>query len=141
LLACLCAAGVATAAVWMAAPILITLIYGSHFAAAILLLRVEVLILPATAITSFATTAVLTVRQDTAGVLIGAIIGTCIGATALGIAFTTHSVWTLIYGTVAAEFTVALWYIVRMRYLAICERGAQQADAVTTDVLVRKDHG
>jgi O-antigen/teichoic acid export membrane protein len=134
LLACLCIAGVATAAIWIAAPLLINVVFGSEFASAIPLLRVEVLILPATALTSFVTTAVLTVRQDTSGVLIGALVGTAIAATALVIAYTTHSVWTLVYGTVGAEFAVAVWYVIRMRWLFLRERVAHEADVAAPAV-------
>ncbi|RDI55813.1 lipopolysaccharide biosynthesis protein [Nocardia mexicana] len=126
LLACLAAAGVATLGVWLAAPILVHVMFGNAFAAAVPLLRVEVLILPATTITSLVTTAVLPVRQDTTGVLIGAVIGTCVAAGALAIAVHTESVWTLVYGTVAAEITVALWYVVRMRWLVVTERAARR---------------
>ncbi|MFD6162119.1 lipopolysaccharide biosynthesis protein [Nocardia sp. NPDC060256] len=117
LLACVCVATVAAAAVWLTAPLLIHLVFGEDFAAAIGLLRVEIFVLPATAVTSFVTTAVLPVRQDTTGVLIGAVLGTCVAAVALFIAFRTHSVWTLVYGTVVVEFTVASWYLLRVRTL------------------------
>ncbi|WP_084654263.1 lipopolysaccharide biosynthesis protein [Nocardia altamirensis] len=122
MLACVCLATVAAAAVWLAAPLLIHLVFGQDFTAAIALLRVETFILPATAITSFVTTAVLPVRQDTTGVLIGAVLGTGVAAVALAIAFRTHSVWTLIYGTVVVEFTVAAWYLLRIRALIRRER-------------------
>jgi O-antigen/teichoic acid export membrane protein len=137
--ACLCAAGVATATIWVAAPLLVSVIFGSGFEHAIPLLRVEVLILPATALTSFVTTAVLTVRQDTHGVLIGALIGTCIAATALAITYGTHSVWTLVYGTVGAEFSVALWYVVRMRFLFVRERHGCEAEVVASAVLAHQE--
>ncbi|MEU8901481.1 lipopolysaccharide biosynthesis protein [Nocardia sp. NPDC048505] len=119
---CVGAATLAAGAVWLAAPMLIHLVFGNEFDAAIALLRVEVLILPATTVTSFVTTALLPVRQDTTGVLIGAILGTCVAAVALGIAFRTHSVWTLVYGTVVIECTVAAWYLVRVRWLIVRER-------------------
>ncbi|WP_433664882.1 lipopolysaccharide biosynthesis protein [Nocardia sp. CA-128927] len=122
LFACVCTATVAAAAVWLSAPLLIHLVFGEDFTAAIGLLRVETFVLPATAITSFVTTAVLPVRQDTTGVLIGAVLGTCVAAVALAIAFRTHSVWTLVYGTVVVEFTVASWYLLRIRTLITRER-------------------
>ncbi|WP_036570199.1 lipopolysaccharide biosynthesis protein [Nocardia sp. BMG51109] len=124
LVACLTAAVLAVLCVWALAPVLIHVMFGSAFAAAVPLLRIEVLILPATTITSFVTTAVLPVREDTAGVLIGAVAGTCIAAGALAIAVHTRSVWTLVYGTVLAEVTVALWYVIRMRWLVLRERAA-----------------
>ncbi|WP_280386548.1 lipopolysaccharide biosynthesis protein [Nocardia wallacei] len=130
LLACLAAAGVATLGLWVAAPILVHVMFGNAFAAAVPLLRVEVLILPATTISSLVTTAVLPVRQDTAGVLIGAVLGTCVAAGALAVAVHTHSVWTLVYGTVAAETTVALWYLIRMRWLAVAERATRRTASV-----------
>jgi O-antigen/teichoic acid export membrane protein len=141
LLACLCVAAIATAAIWTAAPLLVDVIFGSGFAHAIPLLRVEVLILPATALTSFVTTAVLTVRQDTTGVLIGALVGTCIAAAALAIAYHTHSVWTLVYGTVGAEFSVALWYIIRMRWLFLRERLVCEAEVAESPVLAHREGG
>ncbi|MDH6676185.1 O-antigen/teichoic acid export membrane protein [Rhodococcus sp. LBL1] len=118
LLACVGIAALATIALWIAAPLLVTLVFGSDFAETIPLLRVEVLILPATALSSFVTTAVLPVREDTSGVLVGATIGTCVGAVSLYAAFRTQSVWALVYGTVACELSVALWYVLRMRHLA-----------------------
>ncbi|WP_433665359.1 lipopolysaccharide biosynthesis protein [Nocardia sp. CA-128927] len=122
LTACVCAAGIAAAGLWVLAPTLIRLIFGDGFAGTIPLLRVEVLILPAMTVTSFIITALLPVRQDTAGVLIGAIIGTCVAASALVVAFQNNSVWALAYGTVLTEFTVALWYLLRIRQLIVRER-------------------
>ncbi|MBF6176279.1 lipopolysaccharide biosynthesis protein [Nocardia blacklockiae] len=122
LVACLGAAVVAVLAVWALAPVLIHVMFGSAFTDAVPLLRVEVLILPATTITSLVTTAVLPVRQDTVGVLIGAVVGTCVAAGALFVAVHTESVWTLVYGTVCAEISVATWYVVRMRWLIVRER-------------------
>ncbi|MFI6213782.1 lipopolysaccharide biosynthesis protein [Nocardia brasiliensis] len=139
LLACVCTATVAAAAVWLAAPTLIHLVFGKDFTAAIGLLRVETFVLPATAITSFVTTAVLPVRQDTTGVLIGAVLGTAVAATALAIAFRTHSVWTLVYGTVVVEFTVAAWYLLRIRTLIHRER-VTTADGPAI-VLMREEGG
>ncbi|WP_338758031.1 oligosaccharide flippase family protein [Nocardia vulneris] len=139
LLACVCTATVAAAAVWLAAPMLIHLVFGQDFTAAIGLLRVETFVLPATAITSFVTTAVLPVRQDTTGVLIGAVLGTAVAATALAIAFRTHSVWTLVYGTVVVEFTVAAWYLLRIRTLIHRER-VTTADGPAI-VLMREEGG
>lgn len=141
LVVCLCAAGVATVAVWIAAPTLINLIFGSEFSEAIPLLRVEVLILPATALTSFVTTAVLPVKQDTSGVLIGATVGTCVAAASLFVAALTQSVWALVYGTLCCEFSVALWYVVRMRQLAGRERNERNAGGTVTEVaLVHKEN-
>ncbi|MEV0293574.1 lipopolysaccharide biosynthesis protein [Nocardia sp. NPDC050710] len=122
LLACVCVATLAAAAVWAAAPVLIRLVFGDEFTTAVGLLRVEIFILPATTVTSFVTTAVLPVRQDTTGVLIGAVLGTCVALGALVVAFRTHSVWTLVYGTVIIEFTVAAWYLLRVRRLVVRER-------------------
>lgn len=124
LAACVCAATVAAVAVWLAAPMLIHLVFGDDFTAAVGLLRVEIFMLPATTITSFITTAVLPVRQDTIGVLIGAILGTCVAAVALAVAFHTRSVWTLVYGSVIVESTVAVWYVARIRRLIVRERTA-----------------
>ncbi len=125
--ACVAVAVLAVLCVWVAAPLLIHVMFGSAFLSAVPLLRTETLILPATAVTSFATTAVLPVREDTIGVMAGAIVGTCVAAGALLIAMHTHSVWTLIYGTVGAEVTVAGWYLIRMRWLMLRERAARRA--------------
>lgn len=122
LLAVVAIAVVGAAAVWIAAPTLIQLIFGSAFTSAVAVLRTEVLILPATAVTSFVTTAVLPVRQDTTGVLTGAVVGTSVAVVALLIALRTHSMWTLVYGVVIAEFAVAAWYLARMRQLAARDR-------------------
>lgn len=110
---CLLAAGTAAGLVWLAAPILIPAIFGRDFTEAVSLIRVEIIIIPATALTSFVTTAILPVRQDTLGILIGAIIGTSIAVCALYVAGRTHSVWVLVYGTIASEYAVASWYTIR----------------------------
>lgn|GEM_PF-6458325 len=124
--ACVAVATVGVLCVWLAAPLLIHVMFGSAFLRAVPLLRTEVLILPATAVSSFVTTAVLPVREDTAGVFAGATVGTCVAATALLTAAHTHSVWTLVYGTVCAEFTVAGWYLIRIRWLIVRERTARR---------------
>lgn len=139
LLACLCLAVAAAATLWIAAPTLITVIFGNEFASAVPILRVEALILPATALSSFVTTAILPARQDTYGVLIGAIIGTCCTAVALGATVQTRSVWTLVYGVVIAEFAVAAWYALRMRQLAVREANTKSAYSAGRDVFVGKE--
>ncbi|MGW0183771.1 lipopolysaccharide biosynthesis protein, partial [Nocardia sp. NPDC003345] len=121
---CVAAAGVATAALWVAAPLVVPLVFGAEFAGAVGVLRLEALILPATTVTSFVTTAVLPVRQDTVGVLVGSAIGTVVAGAALLVALRTHSVWNLAGGIVAAEFAVAIWYLARMRALIVRERAA-----------------
>lgn len=122
LLVCVGMACIATAALWVAAPFLVELIFGRAFAEAVPFLRLEVLILPATALTSFATTAILPVRKDAAGVLIGALIGVCLAGIWLYIAVRTGSVWSLVYGTLCCETAVALWYVARMWHLYRRER-------------------
>ncbi|WP_327145052.1 lipopolysaccharide biosynthesis protein [Nocardia sp. NBC_01327] len=126
LAACVAVAAVAVAGVWITAPLAVHLIFDDDFRGVVPILRVEVFILLATATTSFITTATLPVRQDTMGIMIGAVIGTAVAATALLITLGTHSVWTLVWGTVAAEFSVAAWYLVRTAQLAARER-AQRA--------------
>lgn len=111
-----------SAALWAAAPLLIGLIFGDQFTDSVALLRVEALILPAGALTSFVVTAVLTVRRDTTGVLLGGVIGTSVAAAWLVAATVTHSVWTLVWGTVCSEVAVALWYAYRMRRLVVRDR-------------------
>lgn len=138
LIGCVTLACLAVVSVWILAPALIHLIYTRDFDGAIPMLRVEVLILPATTITSYVTTAVLPVKRDTAGVLIGAVIGTCIAAIALVTAVRTQSVWTLVYGTVCAETGVALWYIIRVRWLIVRERSARGGANLPDAVLVTK---
>ncbi|WP_067542662.1 lipopolysaccharide biosynthesis protein [Nocardia crassostreae] len=135
---CVGLACLATAAVWALAPMLVHLIFSEEFNGAIPLLRVEVLILPATTVTSYVTTAILPVKQDTIGVLIGAIIGTCIAAVALVCAVRTESVWALVYGTVSAEIGVALWYIIRVRWLIVRERAVRSGATGPATVLMRK---
>lgn len=125
LLSCVGIAVLVMALLWVFTPPMVLLVYGKDFAGAIPLLRVEVLILPATAVSSFVTTTILPVRGDTTGILVGSIVGTCIAVTALYIAFRTHSVWALVYGTVACEFGVALWYLARIRILATKEPPAE----------------
>lgn len=124
---CVAAACVATAALWVAAPLVIGLVFGDEFGGAAGVLRLEALILPATTVTSFVTTAVLPVRQDTVGVLIGSATGTVVAGCALLLTLRTHSVWTLAAGIVAAEFAVAIWYLARMRALIVRERTAGAA--------------
>ncbi|MGV9409650.1 oligosaccharide flippase family protein [Nocardia sp. NPDC003693] len=138
LAACVGVAILVAGMAWVAAPVLIHLIFGDEFAAAVPVLRAEVLILPATTVTSFITTAVLPVRQDSAGVLAGGLIGTAVAAIALGVAAVSHSLWALVWGIVVAEFAVACWYIVRMRWLFV--RDLANATQVTTLLpVVRKE--
>ncbi|QTI70573.1 lipopolysaccharide biosynthesis protein [Gordonia polyisoprenivorans] len=109
--------GVATAAtvcVWVAAPLIVNVVFGAKFAGAIPIMRFESLILPATAITSFSTTAVLSVLEDSIGVLIGAVIGTVITICSVLMTIQTRSVWTLVYGTITAECCVAAWFAFRL---------------------------
>ncbi|MEU6581666.1 lipopolysaccharide biosynthesis protein [Nocardia sp. NPDC046763] len=122
LAACVIVAAVAVAGIWVTAPFAVQLIYDDDFRAVVPMLRVEVCILVATATTSFVTTAILPVRQDTVGIMIGAVVGTAVAATALLLTLRTHSVWTLVWGTVAAEFCVAAWYLARTGQLAARER-------------------
>ncbi|MEV6340411.1 lipopolysaccharide biosynthesis protein [Nocardia vinacea] len=138
LAACICVATVAAVAVWLAAPLLIRLVFGDEFTGAVGLLRVEIFMLPATTITSFVTTALLPVRQDTTGVLIGAVLGTCVAGVALFIAFRTHSVWTLVYGSVLVEFSTAIWYLARVRTLIVRERMVPVASSPAV-VLMREE--
>ncbi|MFJ4654235.1 lipopolysaccharide biosynthesis protein [Nocardia sp. NPDC088792] len=126
--AAVAAAAVVTSGTWLLAPVIIPLIFGGDFANAVSLLRVEVLVLPATTVTSYITTAVLPVQQDTAGVLIGAVLGAGVGAAAVLLALRSHSVWTLVGGVVAAEFSVAGWYLARMWQLS--RRAARTREAV-----------
>lgn len=135
---CIGIAAIAAAAVWCAAPILIRLVFGPDFTDAIGLLRVEIFMLPAAAVTSFVTTAILPVRQDTTGVLIGAILGTLVAGCALAVTFRTHSVWTLVYGSVLVEFTVASWYLFRIRWLIVRER---RTAATSPAVVLMREEG
>jgi O-antigen/teichoic acid export membrane protein len=123
-----------SAVLWAAAPLLIEIVFGDQFRDSVALLRVEALILPATALTSFVTTAVLTVRRDTTGVLIGGVLGTSIAAVWLFTATVTHSVWTLVWGTVCSEVGVALWYAYRMRRLVLRERRVTEGAPVPAGV-------
>jgi O-antigen/teichoic acid export membrane protein len=129
LLALVAVAAVAAVALWVAAPLIVHVVYGDGFAGAVGLLRVEAFILPATALTSYVTTAVLPVRGDTSGVLVGAVIGTCVAGVWLALAVRTRSVQTLVHGTLCAEVVVALWYAYRVRWLHVRERGRPPAAA------------
>lgn len=141
LLACVATALVVAVSLWVAAPTLIRVIFGHEFVDSVPLLRVEALILPATALTSYVTTAVLPVRGDTTGVLIGAVIGTCVAAVWLYAAILTHSVWTLVYGTLNSEVAVALWYVARMRHLSVREqRGSVPLTPVPSGSSVEGEH-
>lgn len=135
---CVVAAALASAGVWIAAPYLVRLVFGSEFAGTTGLLRAEALLLPAGAVSSFATTAVLSVRQDTRGVLVGAAIGTAVSGVALGITVVTRSVWTMVTGMVIAEFAVAAWYLARMWALAHQPAGNPAERAVVADTVLRK---
>jgi O-antigen/teichoic acid export membrane protein len=134
LASCVGTALVVAVTLWLAAPLVIRVIYGEAFMAAVPLVRIEALILPATALTSFAITAVLPVRRDSAGVLIGAVIGTCVAAVWLYVAVHNHSVWALVYGTLSSEVTVATWYILRMWRLSKREHTAPPPDVMRGSV-------
>jgi O-antigen/teichoic acid export membrane protein len=115
-------ATVAATLLWVCAEPIVHVIFGSQFTPAVGLLRAELVILPATTISSYISTALLPVRQDTHGILVASIVGTTASAAGLLTASLTHSVWALIGGTIGAEFAVACWYLARMRHLVRCER-------------------
>ncbi|WP_245810904.1 lipopolysaccharide biosynthesis protein [Rhodococcoides corynebacterioides] len=110
------AAGVSVV-LWIAAPWVIPLIFGAEFTGAVEIMRVQAFILPFTALTSFVTTAVLPVQQDTRGTLIGAVVGAIFAGGALLAAVATGSVWALVFGTFTCEIAVATWYLLRVRML------------------------
>jgi O-antigen/teichoic acid export membrane protein len=117
-------AAAAAALLWVCATPIISLIFGPQFTPAVSLLRAELVILPATTVSSYISTALLPVRRDTHGILIASIVGTTASAAGLLTASWTHSVWALIGGTIAAEFSVACWYLARMRHLVRREQRA-----------------
>lgn len=108
---------------WLLATPIVHIIFGSEFLGAVGLLRAELLILPASTISSYISTALLPVRQDTHGVLIASLVGTTASVAGLIAASLTHSVWALIGGVLGAEFCVALWYLARVRHLSGREQG------------------
>ncbi|ALR10819.1 transporter [Mycobacteroides saopaulense] len=108
----------AAAVLWVLAAPIVRVIFGNEFLGAIDLLRAELLILPASTISSYISTALLPVRQDTHGVLIASVVGTTASVAGLIAASWTHSVWALIFGVIGAEFCVALWYLARIRHLS-----------------------
>lgn len=110
-------AAFAATVLWVCAAPIVHVIFGSEFASAVSLLRAELIILPASTVSSYISTALLPVRQDTHGILIASIVGTAASAAGLLTASWTHSVWALIGGTIGAEFGVACWYLARMRHL------------------------
>lgn len=108
---------VASISLYFAAPLIIPLIFGSNFDSSIPVMRVEAFILPGTAVASFVTTAILPIRKDTRGVLIGSLIGTVAVAFALAIALANHSIWALVWGILGCETLVSCWYLSRMYQL------------------------
>ena len=120
-------AAVAATLLWVCAAPIVHVLFGSQFTPAVGLLRAELVILPATTISSYISTALLPVRQDTHGILIASIVGTTASAAGLLTASWTHSVWALIGGTIGAEFGVACWYLARMRHLVRREQRAAVA--------------
>jgi O-antigen/teichoic acid export membrane protein len=122
---------VAAAFACLLAPWFIPLLFGNEFLAAVPLLQVEAWVLPGMAVASFLSTAILPVRQDTTGVVVGASIGATIALLALAFAFQTHSAMTVVIGIVVAETTVAVFYLLRTRALRAQARPAevQEADA------------
>ncbi|MBU9762713.1 lipopolysaccharide biosynthesis protein [Mycobacterium sp. TNTM28] len=117
-------AGLAAGLLWLCAVPVVHVIFGAEFTSAVSLLRAELVILPASTISSYINTALLPVRQDTHGILIASLVGTAASAAGLLTASVTHSVWALVGGTIAAEFCVAGWYLARMRHLVHRERRA-----------------
>lgn len=93
----------------------VPLIFGHRFDESIPLMRLQAFILPGTAVASFITTAVLPVLSDSRAALKGSIIGTVIILAALAITtWGTGSVWTIVWGVLIAETTVAVWHLVRL---------------------------
>jgi O-antigen/teichoic acid export membrane protein len=120
-------AAVAATLLWVGAAPIVHVLFGSQFTSAVGLLRAELVILPATTISSYISTALLPVRRDTHGILVASIVGTTASAAGLLTASLTHSVWALIGGTIGAEFGVACWYLARMRHLVRHDQRAAMA--------------
>jgi O-antigen/teichoic acid export membrane protein len=107
----------AAAAASSLAPWIVPLLFGEAFRGAIPLLQVEAWALPGMAVASFLATAILPVRQDTFGVVAGASIGAVIAVSALAWTFHTHQPMNVVIGIVAAESSVASFYLLRSRQL------------------------
>ena len=141
LCACVIVAFVAALVLWVIAPYIIPLIFGHEFDSAASIMRVQAFILPFTALTSFVTTAILPVRQDTKGVLIGAIIGFAFSIVAICVALMNRSVWSLVWGTFTCEVAVAAWYLLRLRILYSRELTRRKwADYVTGYLNLQGEH-
>ena len=109
---CVAVAVVAAAAITVAAPLAVRVVYGSGFEQAVDLLRIMAWILPATTLTSYVTTAVLPARRRTSTVLTGAVVGVATAGTALAITAVTGSVLTMVLGVLVSEWAVATWFVV-----------------------------
>lgn len=110
-LGCVAVAVVAAAAITVAAPLAVRVVYGTEFDDAVNLLRIMAWILPATTLTSYVTTAVLPARRRTSTVLTGAIVGVATAGVALAITAVTGSVLTMVIGVVVSEWAVATWFV------------------------------
>lgn len=111
------------------APWIVPLLFGDAFRGAIPLLQVEAWALPGMAVASFLATAILPVRQDTFGVVAGASIGAVIAVSALIWTFHSHQPMHVVIGIVAAESSVALFYLLRSRRLRKLAPQAELAKA------------
>ena len=80
-------------------------------------------------------------RQDTKGVLIGAIIGFAFSIVAICVALMNRSVWSLVWGTFTCEVAVAAWYLLRLRILYSRELTRRKwADYVTGYLNLQGEH-
>lgn len=105
------AAMVAAGVLAVAAPFLISILYGPKFEEAVPLLRLEVLLLPGAAVVAITTNVLLYVQEDGRTILIGAGIGLLsmlVGVAVMSVHPSTH---VAVYGALLAEWLVAIWFL------------------------------
>ena len=123
--AAFCLGLLVAACLFLAAPLVIWVLYGDGFGEAIGLLQVLVWLLPASATSSMLSTSVLYVVEDSKGILGGAVLGTGLGGVALLMTgLSGGDVVVMVISVAAVEWLVMSFIILRVRYLRINGRMA-----------------
>jgi len=123
--AAFCLGLLVAACLFLAAPLVIWVLYGDGFGEAIGLLQVLVWLLPASATSSMLSTSVLYVVEDSKGILGGAVLGTGLGGVALLMTgLSGGDAVVMVISVAAVEWLVMSFNILRVRYLRINGRMA-----------------
>lgn len=107
----------AASALSLVAEPLIHILYGQAYAEAAQVLRIEAWLIPATGLSSMLITSTLSALQDVKGILIGSSVGVIITLAGLTLTFVTQDVRSAAFGSLASEWGVCAWIVIRTLYI------------------------